>query len=314
MKYRGNGLPPDNNSTNRFAYLADAELVDAVNVALELKRPLLVKGQPGCGKTLLAESVAHELGIAPSNVFRWYIKSTSRAKDGLYKIDMVRRLQDAQLKNKLAQFLSPYISFGELGNAIKADGQSLLLIDEIDKADIDFPNDLLRELDKMEFEIEEIDDRELDKLSKEDGSEEWKRTYRADPEAPPIIVITSNDEKELSDAFLRRCLFVYIEFPKEERLREIVKSKFSGLKSEEELLIDQAVARLVEFREIGELRKSPSTSELIDWVTVLLRWKVTADRLAKDKRLIDLPHWQTVFKHERDVNLMKDPGKENRKQ
>ncbi|HEX4947864.1 MAG TPA: MoxR family ATPase [Blastocatellia bacterium] len=313
MKYQGNGLPPDGNKKNRFSYFADDGLRDTVNMALELEYPLLVKGPPGCGKTRLADSIAHELGIPKERQFKWYIKSTSRARDGIYTIDMVRRLQDAQTtgpQSERAQRLTPYIRFGPLGSALKSPQRSLLLIDEIDKADIDFPNDLLRELDEMQFTIEELVGLTLTPEEKAAG---WQDTYPA--QQRPIIVITSNDEKELPDAFLRRCLFYYIDFPKPDRLQQIVAANLrdKGEANPQTKLIEHAIAQLQKFRAIGELRKAPATSELIDWVRILHRWNVVVEQLAADKRLSDLPHWQVLFKHERDVNRVHEFTQEQTK-
>lgn len=313
MKYQGNGLPPDGDEENRFPYFADEGLRDAVNMALELGNPLLVKGPPGCGKTRLADSIAHELGIKAEQQFKWYIKSTSRARDGIYTIDMVRRLQDAQTKgpqSARAQRLTPYIRFGPLGSALKSEQQSILLIDEIDKADIDFPNDLLRELDEMQFTIEELEGLEL---STEEEAAGWQTTYTA--KQRPIIIITSNDEKELPDAFLRRCLFYYIDFPAPDRLEQIVVANLHarGETNPQAKLIERAIEKLLKFRDIGELRKMPATSELIDWVRILHRWKVTANQLATNKQLSALPHWQALFKHERDVNRVKEFDQEQAK-
>lgn len=313
MKYQGNGLPPDGDKQNCFPYFADEGLQDAVNMALELGNPLLVKGPPGCGKTRLADSIAHELGIPADQQFKWYIKSTSRARDGIYTIDMVRRLQDAQTKgpqSERAQRLTPYIRFGPLGSALKSAEQSILLIDEIDKADIDFPNDLLRELDEMQFTIEELEGLEL---SAEEQAAGWRTTYTA--KHRPIIIITSNDEKELPDAFLRRCLFYYIDFPLPDRLEQIVAANLQarGETNPQAKLIQHAIEKLLKFRDIGELRKMPATSELIDWVRILHRWKVTADQLATNEQLSKLPHWQALFKHERDVSRVKEFDQEQAK-
>jgi len=242
-------------------YLPSPELVEAVNLAIYLERPLLLKGEPGCGKTQLASAVAYELGL-PSEA--WYVKSTSRALDGLYSYDAVGRLRDAQLTSSrhssddhLQRIEDPstYIRWGALGKAFQQTQCTVVLIDEIDKADIDFPNDLLLELDERRFRVEEID-AEIKAI------------------VSPIVFITSNDEKDLPDAFLRRCLFHYVEFPNSTRLSEIIRSRFPRASQE---LIDQAISRFLELREEmrkdkGEAGKKASTSELIDWFRVLHRY------------------------------------------
>ena len=244
-----------------FPYLPSDELVEVVNLAIFLKRPLLLKGEPGCGKTRLAQAVAYELGL-PSEA--WYVKSTSQAKDGLYRYDTVGRLRDAQLAasqlikpEALAHINNPlnYIKLGPLGRTFLRKQKAVLLIDEIDKADIDFPNDLLLELDELRFEIEEI-------------GREVKAQY------PPIVIITSNDEKDLPDAFLRRCLFHYIEFPGHQRLSRIVQGVFPEISAE---LTNRAIERFLELRckmqkTGGIATKKASTSELIDWFRVLQRY------------------------------------------
>jgi MoxR-like ATPase len=264
LKYTGS-IQPQPNEVNeiglpRYPYLPSPDLVEAVNLAIQLERPLLLKGEPGCGKTQLADAVVYELQLPFEP---WYIKSTSRARDGLYTYDSVARLRDAQLMSSNRSFLSDekieeamkvetYRKFGPLGKAFRNEQRTIVLIDEIDKADIDFPNDLLLELDQKRFTIEETGE---NIRSKE----------------PPIMFITSNDEKDLPDAFLRRCLFHYVEFPNDLRLKEIVTAIFPTSSPE---LVDTAVGRFLELRDMirkgrGESGKNVSTSELVDWFKVL---------------------------------------------
>jgi MoxR-like ATPase len=292
-RYRGDGLSP---SGERYPYLADERLAKVVNMAIHLERPLLVKGPPGCGKTKLAASIAHELGCR--DLHEWYVKSTSRARDGLYTIDMVRRLQDAQLHKEQAQRLTPYLRFGPLGNALRTPRESVVLIDEIDKADIDFPNDLLRELEAKEFTVEELDEQDL---TEEDRSNGFCKTYRG---AKPIIVITSNDEKDLPDAFLRRCVFCWIEFPEPDRLLEIVRVNAPGMRLDT-ALVKQAIDRLNDLRAIDGVRKKPATSELIDWVLILHQWGVDVTALDQDRKLSELPHWEILYKHQADLQRVR---------
>ncbi len=258
LEYTGTKQP---NPMEGMPYLPSRELVEAVNLAIYLERPLLLKGEPGCGKTQLASAVAFELGLPLRN---WYVKSTSRARDGLYTYDAVGRLRDAQLagsgrltEEQMQKADDPvtYVRWGPLGHAFLNEQRTVVLIDEIDKADIDFPNDLLLELDKQQFLVEETGEEITAKV-------------------PPIVFITSNDEKDLPDAFLRRCLFHFVEFPKHDRLIQIILSRFPSAPEE---LVDQAVSRFLELREEmkrdkGESGKKVSTSELIDWFQVLRRY------------------------------------------
>lgn len=246
-------------------YLADEALVEAVNLAIFLERPLLLKGEPGCGKTQLAWAVKYELGLP---LEEWYIKSTSRARDGLYTYDAVGRLRDAQLANQnidpdavyRAKNPAAYIREGALGQAFRNSQRTIVLIDEIDKADIDFPNDLLLELEEQRFKIDETGE-------------------MVEAQAPPIVFITSNDEKDLPDAFLRRCLFHYIEFPDGDRLVQIIQAIYPDAAPE---LVNRAVQRFLELRQMmrDEAGKKVSTSELLDWFRVLQRHP-TDEALAK---------------------------------
>ena len=226
-------------------YVATDDLRMAVNAAVTLQRPLLIKGEPGTGKTLLAEEVAQALGMP---LLTWHIKSTTKAQQGLYEYDAVSRLRDSQLGNEKVNDIGNYIKRGKLWDAFASDRQSVLLIDEIDKADIEFPNDLLLELDRMEFFVYET-------------GETIRARHR------PIIIITSNNEKELPDAFLRRCFFHFIRFPDRETMRQIVEVHYPGIKQS---LVQQAMEVFFEVREIPGLKKKPSTSELIDWLKLLM--------------------------------------------
>jgi MoxR-like ATPase len=293
-RYRGTGFSPVAGG-ERYPYLADERLAEVVNMAIFLSRPLLVKGPPGCGKTKLAASIAYELGL---ELHEWYVKSTSRARDGIYTIDMVRRLQDAQLGKDQAQRLTPYLRFGPLGEALRRTGESVVLIDEIDKADIDFPNDLLRELDAKEFTIEELDEQDL---TNEDRSRGYRKTYTG---ATPIIVITSNDEKDLPDAFLRRCIFCWIEFPEPGRLLEIVRVNAPGLQLNT-AFIRRAIDRVNDLRLIDGVRKKPATSELLDWIRILDSWGVDLAALDQEREFTELPYWEILFKHQTDLQRVR---------
>src|SRR6202167_4620190 len=226
-------------------YIATEDLRIAVNAAIVLERPLLIKGEPGTGKTLLAEEIAGALG-AP--LLSWHVKSTTKAQQGLYEYDAVSRLRDSQLGDSRVSDIKNYIKRGKLWDAFASEQRPVLLIDEVDKADIEFPNDLLLELDRMEFHVYETGE-----------------TVKA--ERRPIVVITSNNEKELPDAFLRRCFFHYIRFPDEETMRAIVESHYPGIKPR---LIEEALRQFFAVRETPGLKKKPTTSELLDWLKLLL--------------------------------------------
>jgi MoxR-like ATPase len=260
-------------------YVAPRELQLAVNAAITLERPLLVKGEPGTGKTLLAQEIARAAG-AP--LIEWHIKSTTKAQHGLYEYDAVKRLRDAQLGDPRASEISNYVVPGKLWEAFVSQQRLVLLIDEIDKADIEFPNDLLRELDRMEFFVYET-----------------QQLVRA--VTRPIVIITSNNEKELPDAFLRRCFFHYIRFPDEETLRAIVDVHYPGLKQD---LLREALTAFFALRETPGLRKKPSTSELLDWLKLLLAEDIPAEVLReKSQRKAIPPLYGALLKNEQDVQL-----------
>ena len=261
-------------------YIATPELAMAVNAAVTLARPLLIKGEPGTGKTQLAEEIAATL---QRPLHEWHIKSTSKAQQGLYEYDAVSRLRDSQLGEGRVHDIANYIVKGKLWEAFQSDVQPVLLIDEIDKADIEFPNDLLRELDRMEFYVYET--REL-----------VKAKHR------PIIVITSNNEKELPDAFLRRCFFHYLRFPDGETMRRIVDVHYPGLKRE---LLAEALAAFFRLREVPGLRKKPSTSELLDWVKLLVAEDIPPEALRGDDAKKTLPPlYGALLKNEQDMHLV----------
>jgi MoxR-like ATPase len=260
-------------------YVATQDLMLAVNAAITLKRPLLVKGEPGTGKTMLAEEVATAIGVP---LLQWHIKSTTKAQQGLYEYDAVSRLRDSQLGDEKVKDIHNYIVRGVLWQAFTAEQPTALLIDEIDKADIEFPNDLLRELDRMEFYVYET--REL-----------VKAKHR------PIVFITSNNEKELPDAFLRRCFFHYIRFPDKETMEKIVQVHFPQLKKS---LLREAMEVFFEVREVPGLKKKPSTSELLDWLKLLLAEDIPQEALrSKDRKTIIPPLHGALLKNEQDVHL-----------
>ena len=269
--------------TQRFtgtdSYIATDDLMMAVNAAVTLARPLLIKGEPGTGKTQLAQEIARSLGRP---LYEWHIKSTSKAQQGLYEYDAVSRLRDSQLGEEKVHDITNYIVKGRLWEAFESDVQPVLLIDEIDKADIEFPNDLLRELDRMEFYVYET--RQL-----------IKARHR------PIIIITSNNEKELPDAFLRRCFFHYIRFPDEATMTRIVDVHFPGLKKE---LLAEALTTFFQVRETPGLKKKPSTSELLDWIKLLVAEDIdpAALRSQDPKKTIPILHG-ALLKNEQDVHL-----------
>jgi MoxR-like ATPase len=260
-------------------YVATDDLKLAVNAAMTLQRPLLIKGEPGTGKTMLAEEVAAALGMP---LLQWHIKSTTKAQQGLYEYDAVSRLRDSQLGDERVKEIRNYIVKGVLWQAFESDEQTVLLIDEIDKADIEFPNDLLRELDRMEFYVYE--------------THELVTAKRR-----PLVIITSNNEKELPDAFLRRCFFHYIKFPEPATMREIVEVHFPGIKQE---LLAAAMQSFFELRNVSGLKKKPSTSELLDWLKLLLAEDIPPEALrSKDRKTIIPPLHGALLKNEQDVHL-----------
>ncbi|MGN1197726.1 MAG: AAA family ATPase [Acetatifactor sp.] len=256
-------------------YVASQELMASVNIAIALKKPLLIKGEPGTGKTMLAEAVAKALG---KRLIIWNIKSTTKAQEGLYVYDTIQRLYDGQFGEEGVNDIAKYIKLGKLGEAFDSEEQVVLLIDEIDKADLEFPNDLLWELDQMEFYINET-----------------KRTVKA--KNRPIVIITSNAEKELPDAFLRRCIFHYIDFPEEALMEEIVRVHYPDV---EENLLKNAMDVFYRIRSIRDIRKKPSTSELIDWVNALQLGGISAERIKKE-----LPFVGVVVKKDEDLELVR---------
>ena len=265
--------------TGTSTYVATDDLMMAVNAAVTLERPILVKGEPGTGKTQLAIEVAQALG---KPLYEWHIKSTTKAQQGLYEYDAVARLRDSQLGDDRVHDISNYIVRGKIWEAFESGEQPVLLIDEIDKADIEFPNDLLRELDRMEFYVYET-----------------KRLVTAMHR--PIIVITSNNEKELPDAFLRRCFFHYIKFPDQDTMRRIVDVHYPNLKR---TLLQEALNAFYKVREVPGLKKKPSTSELLDWIKLLLAEDIPPEALrADDSRKAIPPLYGALLKNEQDVHL-----------
>ena len=255
-------------------YVASQELMSTVNIAIALQKPLLIKGEPGTGKTMLAQAVADALG---KKLIIWNVKSTTKAQDGLYVYDVVQRLYDSQFGTHGVDDIASYIKLGKLGEAFQSDEQVVLLIDEIDKADLEFPNDLLWELDQMEFYIPET-----------------KETIRA--KQRPIVIITSNAEKELPDAFLRRCVFHYIEFPDQEQMEQIVRVHFGDL---DRHLVQQALAAFYALRELRNIEKKPSTSELVDWLRALIAGGVDPDTLSTD-----IPFAGVLLKKDKDLQTL----------
>ena len=255
-------------------YVADPELLRAVNIAMALKKPLLIKGEPGTGKTVLAEAIAAALN---KQLMIWNIKSTTKAQDGLYVYDVVQRLYDSQFGGEVND-VEKYVKLGRLGEAFSSPEQVVLLIDEIDKADLEFPNDLLWELDRMEFHIPETG-----------------RTVKALHR--PVVIITSNAEKELPDAFLRRCVFHYIEFPDRELMGEIVRVHYPDISKK---LLDQVLEAFYKIRNLPQIKKKPSTSEIIDWIQALQHGGVDASRIGKE-----VPYLGVLLKKNEDMEVLR---------
>ena len=256
-------------------YVASEDLLRAVNIAMVLQKPLLIKGEPGTGKTVLAEAISAALG---KKLIIWNIKSTTKAQDGLYVYDVVQRLYDSQFGGEGVDNIEKYVKLGKLGEAFTDDEQVILLIDEIDKADLEFPNDLLWELDRMEFHIPETG-----------------RTVTA--KHRPVVIITSNAEKELPDAFLRRCVFHYIEFPDKDQMAEIVRTHHKNL---DDNLLDQVLEAFYRIRKLPQIKKKPSTSEIIDWIQALVHGGVNPDRIVKE-----VPYLGILLKKNEDIEVLR---------
>lgn len=263
-----------NKFTGSDDYVVSKELMNAVNVSIALKKPLLIKGEPGTGKTMLAESIAKALNM---KLLIWGIKSTTKAQEGLYVYDTVQRLYDSQFGEGDVSNIKKYIKLGKMGEAFNSDEQVVLLIDEIDKADLEFPNDLLWELDKMEFYINE--------------TKEMIKTKNR-----PIVIITSNAEKELPDAFLRRCIFHYIEFPTKDKMEEIVKVHYGDM---DKKLVDAAMDAFYNIRQMKEIQKKPSTSELLDWLQALMISGISIDSITNE-----IPYVGVLLKKNQDIDTM----------
>jgi len=262
--------------TGTDGYIVSRPLVEAVNCAIALERPLLIKGEPGTGKTLLARHVSEGIGLPMES---WHIKSTSKASEGLYVYDTLQRLNDARFGDGNVDDIRSYIKLGPLGRVFAAENRHVLLIDEIDKADLEFPNDILHEIDEMRFTIMETSDEVVAKQR-------------------PLVIITSNNEKELPDAFLRRCVFHFIEFPEPDLMKEIVEVHHPGLDLK---LLDQVLIKFYWLRSRNELRKKPSTSELIDWIATLLRSGISQNQLEKH-----IPFLGSLLKNEQDTLAVKN--------
>jgi MoxR-like ATPase len=261
-------------------YIASSALMQAVNAAIILEKPLLIKGEPGTGKTLLAQELANSLD---TRLIQWHIKSTTKAQQGLYEYDAVSRLRDSQLGEERVHDINNYIVKGKLWHAFTDVQRPVLLIDEIDKADIEFPNDLLLELDKMEFHVYETGERVKAKIR-------------------PIVIITSNNEKELPDAFLRRCFFHYIDFPSAQQMQQIIDVHYPNIKAE---LVQQALESFFKLREVPGLKKKPSTSELLDWLKLLMAEDIDSSTLHDKQHQGGLmPLFGALLKNEQDVSLI----------